>query len=143
MESQPAARSDSLRRSYWRKEILQLLLWTQGEGFSDHLDAGLLGRALGVGPSAGLRHLDELVEEGLLSCDGSGRYRLTDAGQRYGTRLIADAFVDPDLGVCGLDSCAAPAVRVGRRLPRRVRPRPRCDGRRLGPVLRLLRPAAR
>lgn len=130
MVSQYVARSDSLRTSYWRKEILQLLFWLRGEGFADHVDADLLEHALGVDAAAAGRHLGELVGEGLLSCDGSGRYRLTDAGQQCGARLIADESAGPRLGASGLDGCGASAVSLGRRLPRRKRPRSRGDGRR-------------
>lgn len=128
MESSYAARSDSLRALYWRKEILQLLFWMHGEGFGDHLDAGMLERALGVEARLGGRRLDELVDEGLLSCDGDGRYRLSEAGLRYGEGVAADEFVElvrPGRGRCGVG-----ATGVGRHRPGRDRPTSRGERRR-------------
>ncbi|MPZ66931.1 MAG: hypothetical protein GEU83_15940 [Pseudonocardiaceae bacterium] len=129
-----ATRSDSLRAMYWRKEILQLLFWMRGEGFGDHLDASLLERALGVEARHGVRHLDELVDEGLLSCAGDRLYRLTAAGHRYGMRVIADEFVQlgsPEPGEWALGGCGVRTAGVGSRRPRRDRPRSRENGRRL------------
>lgn len=131
MESPYAARSDSLRALYWRKEVLQLLFWMQGEGFGDHLDAGLLERALGVEPGLGLRHLDELVDEGLLDCDGDGRYRLSEAGLRYGEGVVADEFVElvrPGRGERGRGRCGVTGA--GRHRPGRDRPTSRGERRR-------------
>lgn len=126
MESPYAARSDSLRALYWRREILQLLFWMQGEGFADHVDADLLERALGVETRRGVRHLDELVDEGLLRCDGDGRYRLTEDGSRYGAHVVADECDEParpGFAESGPDGCGARAISVGRRTrPRRGRP---------------------
>ncbi len=133
MKSSYAARPDSLRTLYWRKEIVQLLFWMQGEGFGDHLDAQLLERALGVEPRRGVRHLDELVDAGLLHCDGDGRYRLTGEGIRYGERVVADGCADtvrPGLAEPAPDGCGVRAVDVGRTRPGRRRPRRRAAGRR-------------
>lgn len=133
MESSYAARSASLRALYWRKEILQLLFWMHGEGFGDHLDAGMLERALGVEARLGVRHLDELVDEGLLHCDGDGLYRLTEAGHRHGVRVIADEFVDPtthEVREYGSGGRGSGAVNLCRQRSRRPRPRTREDGRR-------------
>lgn len=94
MESPNASRADSLRVLYWRREILQFLCWIQGEGFGDHLDPRLLERALGVEARLGVRHLDELVDEGLLCCDGEGFYRLTEAGYRHAACIVADELGD-------------------------------------------------
>ncbi len=105
MESPYPMRSDSLRASYWRKELLGLLLWIRSEGFGDDLDAGLVERALGVERPRGVHHIDQLVDEGLLCCAGHGRYGLTDAGHRYVARIVADELVDvtcPGIGERGL-----------------------------------------
>lgn len=122
------ARSTSLRTSYWRREILQLLLWIQGEGFGDHIDAALLERAFGIECQDAVHHLDELTEAGLLSCDGDGLYRLTVAGQRYCSRLIADEFIAADLDEGRFDRRGEYATNPARRRPRTFRPRCRGDG---------------
>lgn len=99
-------KSDALRALYWRDEILQLMFWVQGEGLGEKIDPGLLERFLGVDAQEGIRHLDQLVDEGLLSCDAEGRYRLTAEGHRHGARVFADEFADltqPGHGECGAD----------------------------------------
>jgi DNA-binding IclR family transcriptional regulator len=128
MRSPYVARSDSLRALFWRNEILQLLLWMQGEGFGEHLDAHLLERAFGVEPLRGVRHLDELVDEGLLCRDGDGRYRLTEEGSRYGDRIVADEVADPvrpGLAEPGPDDCDVRALDVTRARPGHRRARRR------------------
>lgn len=133
MPSPNAANSSALRASYWRKEIIQLLVWMQGEGFGEHLDAGLLERALGVEARLGLRHLDELVGEGLLWRGEDGRYRPTEEGRRYGAQLVADEHADvigPDPGAPGPDGRGVRAVGMGLTWPRRRRRGPREVGRR-------------
>jgi hypothetical protein len=105
MERWHEPKSDALRALYWRDEILQLIFWLRGEGFDDRLDPRLLERFLGVDASAGRRHLDRLVDDGLLSCDEQGRYRLTEEGHRHSDRIFANQAVDgaqPDHGECGV-----------------------------------------
>ncbi|MGH4020025.1 MAG: hypothetical protein ACRDT0_12480 [Pseudonocardiaceae bacterium] len=99
-------KSDALRALYWRDEILQLMFWIQGEGFGDQVDPSLLERFLGVDAQVGMRYLDRLVSEGLLSCDAQGLYRLTEEGHRHGARVFAQEFADltqPGHGECGAD----------------------------------------
>ncbi len=99
-------KSDALRALYWRDEILQLMFWIQGEGLGDRIDPGLLERFLGVDAQVGIRYLDRLVTEELLSCDAEGLYQLTEDGHRHGARVFADEFADltqPGHGECGAD----------------------------------------
>lgn len=98
-------KSDALRALYWRDEILQLMFWIQGEGFGDRIDPELLERFLGVDAKVGIRYLDRLVTEELLSCD-DGLYQLTEDGHRHGATVFANEFADltqPGHGECGAD----------------------------------------
>ena len=84
-------KSEGLRAMYWRSEILQVMYWLRGEGFGDEVDAGLIERFLGVDASAGVAHLDQLVEESLLERVGD-RYRLSESGREEGGLEFASSF---------------------------------------------------
>ena len=84
-------KSEGLRALYWRSEILQVMYWLRGEGFGDEVDAALVERFLGVDAAAGVAHLDQLVDEGLLERVGD-RYRLSAAGQEEGGLEFAATF---------------------------------------------------
>lgn len=106
MEPLHEPKSDALRALYWRDEILQLMFWIEGEGFGDRSDPQLLEQFLGVDAHVGVRYLDRLVEEGLLSQDETGLYALTDDGHKHGARVFAAEFADltqPGHGECGAD----------------------------------------
>lgn len=78
------ARSSGPGERYWRDEILQFVLWMEGEGFGREIDVGLLERALGVDPQHARGHLDRLAAEGLLRCRSGGRcYRLSEQGYEH------------------------------------------------------------
>lgn len=106
MDELPEPKSEALRALYWRDEILQLMFWIQGEGFGDDVDPVLLKRFLGVDAEVGVRYLDRLVEEALLSRGVDGRYALTPRGHQHGARVFADDFAEltrPGHGECGPD----------------------------------------
>ena len=106
MEQLHEPKSDALRALYWRDEILQLMFWIHGEGFGDEVDPTLLERFLGVDAQVGLRYLDRLVDETLLTRTNAGHYRLTDEGHGHGARVFAHEFADltqPAHGECGAD----------------------------------------
>lgn len=105
MSEQP--KSDALRALYWRDEILQVMFWIEGEGFGEDLDPATLERFLGVDAAIGVAYLDRLVDEGYLSRNNEGRYRLTPFGKEEGGRMFAAEFSDligPSHGECG-QSC--------------------------------------
>lgn len=105
MEQLHVPKSEALRALFWRDEILQVMFWLKGEGFGDRVDAQLLERFLGVDAAVGIKYLDRLVDEGLLSVRG-GFYELTEEGQRLGARVFAEEFSEltrPTHGECGPD----------------------------------------
>lgn len=105
LPSQP--KSDSLRRMYWRDELLQLLFWIEGEGLGSRVDAEMIDRFLGGESEIALLHLDRLVAEGYLKRAGGESWRLADRGRVEGRRLFAYEFGSmsrPVHGECG-DAC--------------------------------------
>lgn len=100
------AKSEPLRVSYWRSEILQLMFWLKDEGFGDHVDAALLERFSGVDSHVGVEHLDRLVDEGYIE-RADDRYRLSTAGARQAQLEFAASFADlmkPAHGGCSPSS---------------------------------------
>ena len=98
-------KSEGLRALYWRSEILQVMYWLRGEGFGDEVDAALVERFLGVDAAAGVAHLDQLVDEGLLERVGD-RYWLSAAGQEEGGLEFTatfEGFTRQAHGECGPD----------------------------------------
>lgn len=99
-------KSEALKALFWRDEILQMMFWIKGEGFGDHVDAALLERFLGVHASVGLKYLQRLVDEALLSRTPDGRFELTPLGHEIGAQAFAHEFSDltkPGHGECGSD----------------------------------------
>lgn len=124
MERLHEPKSDALKALFWRDEILQLMFWIEGEGFGDQVDPALLERFLGVDAAVGVRYLDRLVDESLLTCGSDGRYALTAAGHEHGAKVFAHEFADitqPGHGECGPECWCraspdeAEACAVGRR----------------------------
>ncbi|MDX1659597.1 MAG: hypothetical protein R3343_12310 [Nitriliruptorales bacterium] len=100
----PQPKSESLRKLYWRDEILQVLFWMEGEGFGDQADLKTLERFLGVEAEVIDRYLDVLVDEGYLDRIDTGEVALSDRGREDGGRIFAEEFADltrPAHGECG------------------------------------------
>jgi hypothetical protein len=74
-------KSEGLRVSDWRSELLQVMFWLKNEDFGDDVDAALLERFLGAGSRVDVEDLDRLSREGYLERVGS-RYTLSEAGYR-------------------------------------------------------------
>jgi len=85
---------DALR---WRDEILGVLYWLRGEGIMLEARAGDLGGFLVADPSTLLAHMGRLAAEGYLHREGDGadaRFRLSETGDRQGSRVFADDFAE-------------------------------------------------
>ena len=76
-----------------RDEVLEMLYWTEGEGFSGAATLESISRFLTHGPDACLRTLSDLVARGdVLYSAESGEYRLTDVGRKEAARRFAEEF---------------------------------------------------
>lgn len=76
-----------------RDEVLEMLYWTEGEGFSGAATLGAIARFLTHAPDDVLRTLSELVERGDATLDAaSGEYRLTEIGRKEAARRFAEEF---------------------------------------------------
>jgi DNA-binding IclR family transcriptional regulator len=76
-----------------RDQLLELLYWIEGEGFSGAAQIDALARFLAQPVDVVCTTLDDLVRRGEVSRDsGSGDYRLTETGHREGARRFADEF---------------------------------------------------
>lgn len=99
-------KSETLRRLYWRDEILQVLFWMQGEGLGEEADARVLERFLGVDATVIEPYLDVLVADGFLERSDHGAIRLSRRGHDDGARIFAEEFAEltrPGHGECGAD----------------------------------------
>ncbi len=77
---------------FWQDEILQVMYWMRGEGFSAQTTIAELQRFLDA-PEAVLEdNLKRLTINGLVTPDSAGKYLLTDMGVREGGRRFADEF---------------------------------------------------
>jgi hypothetical protein len=75
-----------------RDEVLEMLYWIEGEGFSGASTFEAITRFLSH-PAADVRHtLDHLVARGDVTQQASGEYRLTDNGRREAARRFAEEF---------------------------------------------------
>ena len=76
-----------------RDEVLEMLYWTEGEGFSGAATLESISRFLTHGPDVCLRTLNDLVARGdVLYSTESGEYRLTDVGRKEAARRFAEEF---------------------------------------------------
>ncbi len=104
MTTQP--KSETLRKLYWREEILQVMFWIKGEGFGEEIDATTLERFLGVEAAVLVSYLEQLAADGYLQKTSGGGFRLSDIGHEQGGRIFSDEFADltrPGHGECGPD----------------------------------------
>jgi hypothetical protein len=105
MDPLHAPKSESLRRLYWRSEILQVMYWLKGEGLGDVVDAQLMQRFLGVDAAIGTGYLEQLVAEGYLERRPDG-WELSERGLAEGAEEFAAAFselTNPAHGECSAD----------------------------------------
>lgn len=89
---------------YWRDEILQVMYWILGEGFSDKVSASDLRRFLEADPGLIEQNLGYLQRDGLLAKIGES-YALTEAGKEDAKRRFVDEF-RPFLGKTGHGECS-------------------------------------
>ena len=89
-----------------RDEVLQALYWMSSEGLADQPPARELARFLAVPADRLEPYLERFAQEGWLSGDAAGGYRLTARGVEEGKRSFADEFADvtrPTHGECDED----------------------------------------
>lgn len=79
-----------------RDDILEVLYWMRGEGLADRVRPADLRPLVGLGSGESRRHLDALVDVGLLERAGSAEatYRLTESGAREAKRRFAESFAE-------------------------------------------------
>ena len=76
-----------------RDEVLEMLYWTEGEGFSGAATLEAIARFLTHAPPDVQRTLSDLVERGDATHDASsGEYRLTESGRKEAARRFAEEF---------------------------------------------------
>lgn len=81
---------ERLRR---RDEMLQVLFWLEGEGFSSDMTATGIRRFLNWPPERIAAGLQDLVRSGFAVADEEeGRYRLTRQGRHEGGRRFLEEF---------------------------------------------------
>jgi DNA-binding IclR family transcriptional regulator len=76
-----------------RDEMLEMLYWTEGEGFGGAATLDAIARFLTHDRRAILRTLSALVARGDVTHDAtSGEYRLTETGRQEAARRFAEEF---------------------------------------------------
>jgi DNA-binding IclR family transcriptional regulator len=92
-----------------RDEVLEMLYWTEGEGFAGASTLDAITRFLTHNREDVLRTLSDLVERGDVSFDAStGEYRLTVGGRREAARRFAEEFapmLNQGHGECNDPNC--------------------------------------
>jgi hypothetical protein len=92
-----------------RDELLELLYWTEGEGFRGAATLEAITRFLAHPPETVLNTLLELMQRGDVVHDaGRNEYRLSDTGRREGARRFAEEFaplLSQGHGECNDPSC--------------------------------------
>ena len=82
--------SNAIKR---RDEVLELLYWTEGEGFTGASTLDAIVRFLTHDRAAVLATLTDLAGRGDVSYDATtGEYRLTESGRREAARRFAEEF---------------------------------------------------
>lgn len=73
--------------------MLEMLYWTEGEGFSGAATLDAIARFLTHAAADVLRTLSELVARGDATYDAAtGEYRLTESGRKEAARRFAEEF---------------------------------------------------
>lgn len=76
-----------------RDELLEMLYWTEGEGFSGAATLDAIARFLTHSRDDVLRSLTELVTRGdVIEDTATGEYRLTETGRKEAARRFAEEF---------------------------------------------------
>lgn len=76
-----------------RDEVLEMLYWIEGEGFSGTSTLEAIARFLTHPPEAVLRTLQDLVARGDTTHNSeTGEYRLTETGRKDAARRFAEEF---------------------------------------------------
>ncbi len=77
---------------YWRDEILQVMFWMTGEGFSQEFTTDDLKKFLAAEDDVLVKNIELLVLYGFVEPVGETGYALTNLGKIEGGRLFADEF---------------------------------------------------
>ena len=86
-------KNDSGRDIARRDEVLEMLYWTEGEGFAGAATLDAIARFLTHSRDDVLHTLTGLVERGDVTVDAStGEYRLTEIGRTEAARRFAEEF---------------------------------------------------
>jgi len=92
-----------------RDEVLELLYWTEGEGFSGASTLEAIARFLTHERAAVLRTLADLTTRGDVVHDlATGAYRLTEIGRKEAARRFAEEFapmLNQGHGECNDPNC--------------------------------------
>ena len=86
--------SDGSREIQIRDEILELLYWLEGEGFTTHATLEGMMRFLAFQVDEVRVALNRLVELGEVTSSSSGELRLSESGRREAARRFADDFAE-------------------------------------------------
>ncbi len=92
-----------------RDEVLEMLYWTEGEGFSSAATLDAIARFLTHSRDDLLRTLTGLAMRGDVTYDATtGEYRLTDIGRKEAARRFAEEFapmLNQGHGECNDPTC--------------------------------------
>ena len=100
--------SDEAREIRLRDEILELLYWLQGEGFSSHATIEGMMRFLAFPLEEVRAAVEQLINHAEIARAPDGRLQLTDGGHREAARRFADDFAEllhQGHGECNDPSC--------------------------------------
>ena len=74
-------------------EMLELLYWLEGEGFTDNATLDGIARFIAQERERAEQTLERLIERGDVTLDPSrGEYRLSETGRREAARRFAEEF---------------------------------------------------
>ena len=77
---------------FWQDEILQVMYWMRGEGFGEKIVVADLQRFLDATDEVMTANLTQLITNGLVNLDVTGKYELSASGVKEGGRRFADEF---------------------------------------------------
>src|SRR5262245_50107348 len=101
--------NDPAREIARRDELLELLYWTEGEGFAGAGTLDTITRFLTHERTEVLRTLDDLAARGDVAQDqATGEYRLTETGRKEAARRFAEEFaplLNQGHGECNDPNC--------------------------------------
>ena len=91
-----------------RDEVLEMLYWIEGEGFSGASTLEAIARFLTHDAAVVLRTLEHLIEQGDVAQYPDGEYRLTETGRKEAARRFAEEFapmLNQGHGECSDPNC--------------------------------------